>query len=119
MVNSPERGLLLLRCRDEIRMTLDAYKTLYDSSVTFGVRKQMESEAGMTELEEHVEKLKAQKKDCQNKVIELNNKVEILEKRADDKRKLQEKKNKEELDFMKYQGQHLDAFLKSVVGTGK
>ncbi len=30
-IESPERGLLLLRVRDEIRMTLDAYKTLYDS----------------------------------------------------------------------------------------
>ena len=27
-INCPERGLLLLRVRDEIRMTIDAYKTL-------------------------------------------------------------------------------------------
>ena len=40
-MDGPERGLLLLRVRDEIRMTVDAYKTLYDSSVTFGVRKQV------------------------------------------------------------------------------
>ncbi len=33
-IESPERGLLLLRVRDEIRMTLDAYKTLYDSRYT-------------------------------------------------------------------------------------
>ena len=30
-LNCPERGLLLLRMRDEIRMTIDAYKTLYES----------------------------------------------------------------------------------------
>ena len=30
-INGPERGLILLRVRDEIRMTLDAYKILYDS----------------------------------------------------------------------------------------
>lgn len=41
-IGSPERGLLLLRVRDEIRMTIDAYKTLYESSVTFGVRKQLQ-----------------------------------------------------------------------------
>ena len=28
-LNLPERGLLLLRARDEIMMTIDAYKTLY------------------------------------------------------------------------------------------
>ena len=28
-IESPERGLLLLRVRDEVRMTLQAYQTLY------------------------------------------------------------------------------------------
>lgn len=50
-LDSPERGLLLLRVRDEIRMTMDAYKTLYDSSATFGVRKQVQAELGMPEMD--------------------------------------------------------------------
>lgn len=32
-------------------MTIAAYQTLYQSSVTFGVRKQVESEEGKDELE--------------------------------------------------------------------
>ncbi len=54
-INSPERGLLLLRVRDEIRMTIDAYKTLYDSSVTFGTRKQLQAEQGIPEMEKRIE----------------------------------------------------------------
>lgn len=54
-MDGPERGLLCLRVRDEIRMTIDAYKTLYDSSVTFGVKKQLQAEQGMSEMEEQVE----------------------------------------------------------------
>lgn len=38
-VNCAERGLLLLRVRDEIRMTIAAYQTLYESSIAFGMRK--------------------------------------------------------------------------------
>ncbi|RYG43442.1 hypothetical protein EON68_00405 [archaeon] len=53
-INAPERGLLLLRVRDEIRMTLDAYKTLYNSSVTFGIRKQMQAEIGIPEMEAQI-----------------------------------------------------------------
>lgn len=53
-LDSPERGLLCLRVRDEIRMTIDAYKTLYDSSITFGVNKQLQTEEGMSTLEEKV-----------------------------------------------------------------
>lgn len=42
-IDCPERGLLLMRVRDEAKMTIAAYQTLYQSSVTFGVRKQVES----------------------------------------------------------------------------
>ena len=40
-LEEPARGLLLLRVRDEIKMTIAAYQTLYQSSVTFGTRKQL------------------------------------------------------------------------------
>lgn len=38
-IDCPERGILLLRVRDELKMTIAAYQTLYQSSVTFGMRK--------------------------------------------------------------------------------
>lgn len=41
-VNCAERGLLLLRVRDEIRMTTDTYQSLYESSIAYGMRKAME-----------------------------------------------------------------------------
>ena len=36
-INCAERGLLMLRVRDEIRMTIAAYQTLYESSIAFGM----------------------------------------------------------------------------------
>jgi dynein light intermediate chain len=41
-----ERGLLMLRVRDELRMTLMAYQTLYESSIAFGIRKALKAEQG-------------------------------------------------------------------------
>jgi len=38
-INCAERGLLLLRIRDEIQMTILAYQILYQSSIAFGIRK--------------------------------------------------------------------------------
>lgn len=49
-LSEPERGILLLRVRDEIRMTIAAYQTLYQSSVTFAMRKQLQAEHGKAEL---------------------------------------------------------------------
>lgn len=41
-MNCAERGLLLLRVRDEITMTMAAYQTLYQSSIAFGMRKALQ-----------------------------------------------------------------------------
>jgi len=116
VLNQPERGLLLLRMRDEVRMTIDAYKTLYESSVVFGVRKQLQAEEGRSDLEERIKTLEEECKSKRNQVLELRNKVEIIEKRESEVRALLEKKRKEEIDFLKYQGQNLDQFLKSISG---
>ncbi|VDM36339.1 unnamed protein product [Hydatigera taeniaeformis] len=53
-INCTERGLLLLRVRDEIRMTIAAYQTLYESSVAFGMRKALQAEQGRAELDKRV-----------------------------------------------------------------
>jgi len=38
-LNMPERGLLLLRVKRDIYSNIQAYQTLYNSSVTFAMRK--------------------------------------------------------------------------------
>jgi len=42
-------------------MTIDSYKTLYTSSVTFGIKKQLKAEQGIPALEEQVQGLEAEK----------------------------------------------------------
>lgn len=43
--------------------------------------------------------------------------VEVIEKGESERRSVDDKKRKEEVDFLKYQGQHLDSFLKQIGGT--
>ena len=50
-INFPERGLLLNEVRKEIKMTISAYQTMYQSAVTFGMRKETQSQKGIEELE--------------------------------------------------------------------
>ena len=42
----------------------------------------------------------------------------MVEKREGERRQLDEKKRKEELEFLRHQGKHLDLFLKQM-GSGK
>eukprot|EP00931_Biecheleriopsis_adriatica_P019411 TRINITY_DN13232_c0_g1_i2.p1 TRINITY_DN13232_c0_g1~~TRINITY_DN13232_c0_g1_i2.p1 ORF type:complete len:265 (+),score=68.54 TRINITY_DN13232_c0_g1_i2:39-797(+) len=112
-INQPERGLLLLRVRDEIRMSIAAYQTLYQSSVTFGTRKQLQSEQGKAETEQMIAEHEEQKKQREARVVELKNKCEAIERREAERRAVDERKRKEEIDFLKHQQQHLESFLKS------
>ena len=43
-VANAERGLLLLRVRDELRMTVAAYQTVYESSIAYGMRRALRAE---------------------------------------------------------------------------
>lgn len=56
-VDCPERGLLLMRVRDEHKMTLAGYETIYQSSISYGMRKQVESEEGNDVIEEEYSEL--------------------------------------------------------------
>ena len=74
-INCAERGLLLLRVRDEIRMTIAAYQTLYESSIAFGMRKALQAEQGKADMETRIKQLEAEKKDLERQVQELKAKV--------------------------------------------
>lgn len=53
-INCAERGLLMLRVRDEIQMTIAAYQTLYESSMAFGMRKALQAEQGKADIKKKV-----------------------------------------------------------------
>lgn len=53
-VNCAERGLLLFRIGDEIQTTVATYKTLYESSIAFGIRKRLLEEQGNADMEKRV-----------------------------------------------------------------
>ena len=113
-LSEPECGLLLLRVRDEIKMTIAAYQTLYQSSVTFAMRKQLQAEHGKADLEKRITELEAKKTKQENKVIELKSKLEAIEKRNSERRAVDKTKREEEIAFLKYQETHLSKFLKQV-----
>ena len=70
-IECPERGLLLLRVRDEIKMTIASYQTLYESAILFGIRKQLQAEEGKEELKKKKEELEARKKRLTDKKLQL------------------------------------------------
>ncbi|GFR62070.1 axonemal dynein light chain p33 [Elysia marginata] len=118
-INCAERGLLLLRVRDEIRMTIAAYQTLYESSVAFGMRKALQAEQGKADMERKISELESEKRDLERQVNELKAKCEQTEKRAAELRQVEEKKHTEEIQFLKRTNQQLKTQLEGIIAPKK
>jgi dynein light intermediate chain len=56
-------------------MTLDAYRALYDASVSFGVRKQLQAEEGLPQLAAQLSELAEKKAVTEVRVLALKSKV--------------------------------------------
>lgn len=114
-INTAERGLLLLRVRDEMRMTIMAYQTLYESAVAFGMRKALQAEQGKADMESRIQQLESDNKDLERQVAEWKAKCESIEKRENERRAAEEKKHADEVAYLqranKQLKQQLESFL--------
>ncbi|XP_053560765.1 axonemal dynein light intermediate polypeptide 1 [Bombina bombina] len=118
-INCGERGLLMLRVRDEIHMTISAYQTLYESSVAFGMRKALQAEQGKSDMEKRIAELEQDKKELERQVNEQKARCEAIEKREAERRQVEEKKHAEEIQFLKRTNQQLKAQLEGIIAPKK
>jgi dynein light intermediate chain len=118
-VSCAERGLLLLRVRDEARMTIAAYKTLYESSVAFGMRKALQAEQGKLDMQKAISDLEKEKDALQRQVVELHAKCEAIERREVERRAADEKKHAEEVAFYRKTHQTLTSNLQAIINPSK
>jgi len=118
-IECAERGLLLLRVRDEINMTLAAYQTLYQSSVAFGMRKALQSEQGKHEMLEKILKLEEENLAKERQVADLKAKCEAIERREQERRQQDDKKHQDEIQFLKRSVQQLKQQLEGIIAPKK
>merc|ERR1711865_645445 len=117
MGNCAERGLLLLRVRDEIRMTIAAYQTLYESSIAFGMRKALMAEHRKAEMEAKVKQLEAEKDDLEHQVMELTSRCDAIQKRETERRAMDDKKHADEIEKLETTNESLKSNLESMLSA--
>jgi dynein light intermediate chain len=116
-IDCSARGLLLVRVRDELRTTIAAYQALYESAITWGMRKATQVEQGKGEVEAENTKLKEEKRQLELQAAELQAKIEAIEKREEDYRAQKEKEHADETAFLKRQTAQLKAQLEQMLTT--
>lgn len=67
-VNCVERGLLLSRVRDELKLTIETYETLYESAIAYGLRKAIGVEQKKTDAERKFQELQQQNQQMSKRV---------------------------------------------------
>jgi dynein light intermediate chain len=83
--------------RDEARMTIAAYETLYESSIAYGIRKALMAEQKRTELDAKIKSLESNKRDLQQTIDNLKKTIEATQQKAVERREAEEKAHNEEV----------------------
>jgi dynein light intermediate chain len=118
-INCAERGLLLVRVRDEIRMTIQAYQTLYESAIAFGMRKSLQAEQRKTEMQNKIKTLEAEVSDLTRQVENLETKIDEINRNELKQQEEEEKNHKEEVEFLKKTNQRFKDELEKLLSGPK
>lgn len=109
-----------MKVRDEMKVTVAAYKSLYESSTIFGMRKQVQAEEGVEDMERRIKELERKKTILENQVLsadqkfELQNEQESVIKGYQEIERYQLEENEKEIRFLEMQNEVLEGFISNV-----
>jgi dynein light intermediate chain len=116
-IDCSARGRLLVRVRDELRMTIQSYQSLYESAIAWGMRKVIKVEQKKDQIEEENQTLREEKRGLETKVMDLKAKIAFLEKNSVEVRADREKAFSEETAVLKRQNAQIKAQLDQMLST--
>ena len=102
-----ELGHILSRVRDEHQMTLDAYHTLKETSVTYGQEKQEDAENKITPLQEQIIKIEAENTKISNSIVELKRRLDLANAAKEEVDKGRVSEYKEKIGLLEKQNEEL------------
>lgn len=118
-IDNPERGLLLLKVRDEIKMSIASYQILYESALLYGIRKQIQAEDNKEQLKKELEEKEKKNIELTNKKIELEKKLKILKKHFAERKEIEANKREKDIQFLDQEKESLERILKNISQTIK
>merc|ERR1712224_800477 len=113
-LNLPERGLLLMRVRDEMKLTISAYNTLYESSVAFSTRKAIQAQDGIGDMEKKLGELEAECRALEEESVQLSQKLETTKRRENEKINVMKKKHTEAVEYLMRSNTQLEKAVKQM-----
>jgi dynein light intermediate chain len=116
-ISCAERGLLLLRVRDELRMTVSSYESLYESSIAYGIRKALMAAQQRRDLESRLGDLENNKKELRAQIDGLRKSIGESKTRLTEKKEADKKAHGEEVERIKKTNEQLRLSLESLLAA--
>lgn len=116
-INCAERGFLLVRVRDEIKMTIQAYQTLYESSIAYGMRKALQAEQARAEMQLRIAHIQDECLAKEEEVEDLRRRITQRLEDQENERRRAEFQHKEEIDNSTAKSQTLAKDLEKSLTT--
>ena len=113
-IDNAERGLLLLKVRDEIKMSIASYQILYESALLYGIRKQLQSEDAKMELKKKLEEKEKKNIELTNKKINLEKKLMALKKHFAERKEIEANKREKDMTFLNQQRESLEKIIRNL-----
>lgn len=116
-INCAERGFLLVRVRDEIKMTIQAYQTLYESSIAYGMRKALMAEQKKNEMQTNITQLRQACEELESEVTRLDQEKEDIVGKDEEDNKREQKAHEDQVDYLKALNQDYKSELEQLLST--
>ena len=99
-INCLERGILLMRIKKEVEMTVNSYQSLYESAIAYGIRTALISEESKSKMDEQVKRIDDDCNYLADKIKKLEKEIETIS--VEDEKKRQEENEKHEKIVREY-----------------
>lgn len=100
-------------------MTMDAYKTLYESSIAFGIRKSLFAEHNKLDMQDRLTELEADKQKLKDDLATAIAKYEMAQRQATEKQIAEQQRHNEAIHVLKRSNQQLKAQLEGIIAPKK
>ena len=94
-INCAERGYLLVRVRDEVRMFKGALQLLYDSSIAYGMKKALIADQSKSQMNDKIKALEKENKELAKTIEELEIEAEEIVRKEEVERSAEIEKHAE------------------------
>eukprot|EP00347_Sterkiella_histriomuscorum_P012876 403366881 len=118
-IQCAERGFLLVRVRDEIKMTIQAYQTLYESSIAYGMRKALMAEQKKNEMQTTIKQLDETCDELSREVERLEQEIDDVIRRDEEERQREQKAHEDQVQYLKDLNQDYKNELETLLATPK